>query len=274
MYYIYFSYVLLLSLLMLVDCFLKKRPKWWAAMVLFAPVTTPYFIFKSRKTEGMILFMVFLMTFSAVAGGEFYLWARWQDKNKYAHLPPITRQVMRLSDTLKKTTYELDQGLIRLEHLSKVESRIKELERTINFIGELRMTIARNQNAIERLIAYTTDYKSYFVKKDLEWIYHIRQFYTNRHVRRHYESLARYLNNFEALLKYTYENFYDIADLKTPENLKNYDEYYLRYRRAVDSHNAFNVQRIEFQNLFLTKYPAIKDYLPGERQTDTFRLWE
>ena len=56
--------------------------------------------------------------------------------------------------------------------------------------------------------------------------------------------------------------------------LKNYDEYYLRYRRAVDSHNRLNVNRIVFQNAFLLKYPDIKPYLPGKRQTDTFRVWE
>ena len=68
--------------------------------------------------------------------------------------------------------------------------------------------------------------------------------------------------------------FLNITEFKDTETLKNYDEYYLRYRRAVDSHNRFNVKRIEFQNQFLIKYPEIKAYLPGERQTETFRLWE
>ena len=62
--------------------------------------------------------------------------------------------------------------------------------------------------------------------------------------------------------------------LKNADMYKNYDEYYLRYRRAVDSHNRFNVKRIDFQNSFLKKHPEIKPYLPGERQTETFRLWE
>jgi len=75
-------------------------------------------------------------------------------------------------------------------------------------------------------------------------------------------------------LKYTHVNFYNITEYKTREHLKNYDEYYLRYRRAVDAHNRFNVKRIEFQNSFLKKHPDIKPYLPGERQTETFRLWE
>ncbi len=274
MYYIYFPYVLLLSGLMLFECHIKKHPKWWAGVVLLAPITTPYFLFKSRKSEGMILFMIFLATFTAVSASEFYLYSNMREKNKYTHLPPITRQVIRLSENLKQTTIELDQGLVHLELISKVESRIKELKRTIEFIETLRVIMSKNQSSINRFVKFTTDYKSYFVKKDLNWVYQVQLFYTNRNVQLHYKSLQAYLNDFEALLIYTHTNFYNITEAKTKEHLKNYDEYYLRYRRAVDTHNKFNVKRIEFQNQFLLKDPEIKPYLPGKRQTDAFMLWE
>ncbi|MCP4718722.1 MAG: hypothetical protein GY860_04620, partial [Desulfobacteraceae bacterium] len=256
------------------ECNKKKLPKWWAAVVLLAPITSPYFIFKSRKTEGMILFMIFLASFTAVSASEFYIYSRMKEKNRYAHLPPITRQVIRLSDDLKETTIDLDKSLVTLELISKVESRLKELKTTIEFIEKLRIIMAKNQASIHRFVKFTTDYKSYFVKKDLNWVYQIQLFYTNRNVLTHYKSLEGYLDNFEALLTYTHTNFYNITQLKTGEHLNNYDEYYLRYRRAVDTHNRFNVQRIEFQNKFLHKYPEIKPYLPGKRQTETFKLWE
>ena len=243
-------------------------------MVLLAPVTTPYVIFKSKKTAGMILFMVFLASFSMVAGAEFYIWAQEREKNKYAHLPPITSQVLRLCDTLKQTTNDLDAGLVKLENMSKVESSLEKLHQTIAFIKVLRITLAQNQDAIERLVKFTTDYKDYFMKKELHWIYQVRKYYTNHHVIRHFQSLETYLDDFNALLAYTAANFSHIAEHKDPASLKNYDEYYLRYRRAVDRHNVFNVQRIAFQNNFLRKYPDIKDYLPGERQTESFLLWE
>ncbi|MCG8688247.1 MAG: hypothetical protein MI892_25465, partial [Desulfobacterales bacterium] len=134
--------------------------------------------------------------------------------------------------------------------------------------------MSQNQAAIRRMVKFTSDYKSYFVKKDLNWVYHIQLFYANRNVIQHYNSLQVYLDDFDALLKYTYENFDSITKAKTEIHLKNYDEYYLRYRRAVDSHNRLNVKRIEFQNAFLLEYPNVKDYLPGQRQTETFRLWE
>ena len=259
---------------MFYECYRRNLPKWWAAVVLAAPVTTPYFIFKSRKSEGVVLFMIFLASFTCVTAGEFYLYFQMKDKNKYAHLPPITRQVVRFSETLKSTTLRLDKALVQLEQMSKVESRINELKRTIDFIGDLRITISQNQAAIRRMVKFTSDYKSYFIKMDLNWVYHIQLFYTNRNVIQHYNSLEVYLNDFDALLRYTYEHFDTITKAKNEIHLKNYDEYYLRYRRAVDSHNRLNVKRIEFQNAFLLKYPDIKPYLPGQRQTETFLLWE
>jgi len=259
---------------MAVECYRKRRPKWWPLFVLAAPITTPYFIFRSRKTQGVVPFMIFLTTFTAVSSSEIYLYSQMKEKFKYAHLPPITRQVVRFSETLKNTTHRLDVALVNLENMSKVESRKSELKSTIDYIGDLRIIISQNQAAIKRMVKFTSDYKSYFVKKDLNWVYHIQLFYTNRNVVQHYKSLKTYLDDFEALLKYTHENFEAINKIKTPEQLRNYDEYYLRYRRAVDSHNRFNVKRIEFQNSFLKKYPNVKAYLPGARQTETFKLWQ
>ncbi len=274
MYYIYLPFVLILSGLIFFECHRKKLPKWWAAVVLAAPVTTPYFIFKSMKARGVIPFMIFISCFTAVACSEFYLYLQMKEKMKYSHLPPLTRQVMRFSETLKSTTHRLDEALVTLEQMSKVESRIAELKSTIDFIAELRIIMSQNQAAIRRMVKFTTDYKSYFVKKELNWVYHIQLFYTNRNVINHYASLERYLDDFNALLVYTYNNFDNITKVKSKSHLKNYDEYYLRYRRAVDSHNRLNVNRIEFQNGFLSEYPDIRPYLPGERQTDTFKLWE
>ncbi len=255
------------------ECFKKKHPRWWALVVLIAPVTTPYFIFKSRKESGIVLFTVFLISFSIMAGSEVFLFSRYMEKNQYMHLPPVTRQMLKLTEDLKESTEKLDLGLVELEHLSKVESRIHEIKRTIEFITKIRITIQENQQAIQQLVKYTSDYKSYFMNKDLAWVFDIQKFYNSRNVLQHYKSLDKYLNNFDELLKYTYVNFYNITEHENPEHLKNYDQYYLKYRRAVDSHNRLNVKRINFQNDFLAKHPTIKSYLPGKRQTDTFRLW-
>jgi len=273
LYYIYFSYVAVLALFMLYECHQKNHPRWWSLMVLVAPVTSPYFIFKSRKESGMVVFLIFLSTFSAVGASEFFLFTSYMEKNKYTHLSPLAIQMIRLSEDLKQSTLKLDAGLVRLETLSKVESRVHEIKKTIEFIEELKIVIVENRDAIQRLEKFTEDYKQSFSDKDLEWVIHIHDFYHDRTVIQHYNSLEKYLFSFQELLEYTYKNFANITDLKTEEHLRNYDEYYMRYRRAVDSHNKFNVRRIELQNSYLKQYPDIRPYLPGERQTETFKLW-
>lgn len=243
-------------------------------MVMGAPVTTPYFIYKIRKQSGMLMIIIFIASFSAVCFTEWFLYVRYMEKNRYAHLSPLARQIVYLSDEVKKSTIELDNSLVKLENLSKVEARINEIKKTIAFIKELRILMMKNQTAIHQLVKLTTDHQSMFKTNEFEWIYNIQKYYNNRNVVQHYISLKKYLTEFEALLEYTYVNFYNIRDHKIEKHLKNYDEYYIRYRGAVDSHNRFNVRRIEFQNGYLKKYPNIKDYLPGERQTETFKLWQ
>ncbi len=255
------------------ECHTKNKPKWWALMVLCAPITTPWFIFKSRKASGIIVFMVFLTSFSAVGGAQFYQYTNYMEKNKYSYLPPVMRQMIRLAENLKASTVEFDNALVKLEGLSKIESRIHEIKKTIEFIYKVREIEDENKNAISQLEKYLDDYKDFFINKDMPWLFNIQKFYDNHNVVQHYKSLKKYLDNFEDLLRYTYVNFYNIKDLKIQEHLQNYDQYYLKYRRAVDSHNIFNVKRINFQNQFLKEHPEVKPYLPGRRQTEAFKLW-
>ena len=157
--------------------------------------------------------------------------------------------------------------------MSKVQSKLQDIRKAIVIIEQLKPMIAENQDAVNRLEKFTKNYHQSFKGRDLEWVIHIHNFYNDRAVIQHYKSLDAYLFSFQELLEYVHENYLNITEVKSQEQLKNYDEYYIRYRRAVDSHNKFNVRRIEFQNSYLKKYPDIRPYLPGERQTDTFRLW-
>ena len=273
MYYLYFTYTVTIALLMLLECQKKNRPKRWAIMVLFAPITTPLFIFKSRKESGIILFIVFLMTFSAVGGTEFFLYTKYMEKNRYSNLSPVIRQMIHFTEDLKITTVEFDKALVKLAGLSRVDSRIHEIKNTIDFIDEVRDIEDANKNAILRLEKYLYDYKRFFVKEDFLWLFKIQEFYDNHNVVIYYKKLKAYLDSFEDLLRYTYINFSHIKDLKTQEYLQNYDQYYLRYRRAFDSHNRFNEKRIDFKNKFIKKYPEVTPYLPGKRQTETFKFW-
>lgn len=259
---------------MFVECRRQSLPKWWAAIVFAAPVTTPYFIFKSRKAKGLSLCLIFLSCFFLVVAGEIYIYAKMKAKYKYDYLPPVTRQLIRYSEILKLTTQNLDNDLVELEQRSKVQSKVEKLKQTIVFIGELRQSMRDNQTVIKQLVEFVEKHREFFNQKDLQWVYEIQRFYSNRIVIAHFKSLKNYLDNFETLLRFCYQNFDLITKAESTIHLKNYDEYYLRYRRAVDSHNRLNVKRIQFQNDFLKRYPEIKAYLPAKRQTEAFRLWE
>jgi hypothetical protein len=259
---------------MFLACRRQNLPLWWAAIVFAAPVTTPYFIFKSRTNRTLILLISFLICFSLVTGGEIYIYSKMKTTYKYAHLPPVTRQLIRYSEILKLTTQNLDNDLVELEQRSKVQSNVDKLKQTIDFIDALRRSMRDNQAAIEQMIEFVEKHKDFFTQKDLQWVYEINRFYNNRIVIAHFKSLKNYLDNFETLLHFCYRNFDAITKAESITHLKNYDEYYLRYRRAVDSHNRFNVKRLEFQNAFVKRYPEIKAYLPAKRQTEAFRLWE
>jgi len=181
--------------------------------------------------------------------------------------------MIRLKEDLKTSTVELDDALVKLEGLSRVDSRIHEIKNTIDFIYEVRDIEIVNTNAILQLENYLNDYKSIFITKDLSWVFKIQEFYDHHNVAQYQKHLRLYFDSFEDLLKYTYVNFSHIKDLKTQEHRQNYDQYYLRYRRAVDSHNAFNIKRIDFQKKFIKKYPKVTPYLPGKRQIEAFKFW-
>ncbi len=273
MYYIYFSFIFVLSILMLVECRMKQQPRWYAAAVFLAPVTFPYFILKIRKEAGIIIMMIFMALFSAVCAGEIILYSIQKHNARFDSMTPFTREMIVLTENIKQSSSKLNNGLIKLEALSKVESRKSQLMETITFITYLRNVIDENQQAIDKMLAYAKNHKDYFQAKNLEWIFGIEHFYNNHNVIQHQKSLEKYLDAFEDLLRYTYTNFELIDVAKDPKYLKNYDEYYIRYRRAVDAHNRFNVKRLEYQNRFLEQYPELTPYLPGKAQPDAFRLW-
>lgn len=218
--------------------------------------------------------MIFCVCFLLVTGGEIFIYSEMKATHKYVHLPPVTRQLIRYSEILKQTTQNLDKDLVELEQRSKVQSNVEKLEQTIVFIDELRQSMRDNQAAIKQMVEFVGKHKDFLTQKDLQWVYEINRFYNNRIVIAHFKSLKNYLDNFETLLRFCYRNFDAITKAESTTHLKNYDQYYLRYRRAVDSHNRFNVKRLEFQNAFIKKYPEIKAYLPAKRQTEAFRLWE
>lgn len=243
-------------------------------MVLLAPITFPYFIFKSRKAQSKFLIILFLISFAGVGASEFYIYSSQRQAYLHERLAPVIQQALYLGESLKQTTADLDNALATLDRLSKVSSRIKEVKQTIEFLGSLKDLMSRNQASLDRLFIYAKEHEAYFAGKEGNWIHQVQYFYTHGNLVHYNKSLETYVADFQALLKYVHDHFYEITKLKSQEHLKNYDEYYLRYRRAHDAHKQFNLQRLEFQKELLGLYPEIKPYLPGDRHTEAIRLWE
>ncbi len=265
--------MLLVAIIFFIYFIRNKYPVSWTLVILAAPVTVPYYVLKTNRERGVIYVMIFLSTFSAVATGEVILYSMKKEEMKYAGMPPIKRQMVQLTENLKNSTQKLDQAILNLEEMSKVESSLDKIKETIDYIGYVRLLLENNQEAVAMVVDYANDYSSYFEKKNIKWVSKVDEYYKAAPVVKHHETLETYLNEFEDLLKYTFKNFYEITELKLPKAQKNYDQYYLEYRRAVDRHNKYNIRRIEFQNRFLKENPSLKKYLPGKRQTDSFKIW-
>jgi hypothetical protein len=272
LYYIYFPYVCILSLLLLLEFIDKKESKLSAIVVFFAPITAPYYIFKTRKEEGITLIMIFIASFSAVVAGEIALYAYTKDKLKYSKQPPVVRQALFLADDLQETTEEFDASIIRLEEMSRIVSGLGKIQETINYIDVVRLAGNKNKEMVSKLINYIDNYRNYYNKKNVKWIFMIEEYYNNEVVHLHLDSLDEYLNAFENILVFSYKNFYKIAEIEDPKALKNYDAYYLKYRRAAEKFSKYNLHRTEYQAQFVQEHPAIESYLPGIRQTDVFSI--
>jgi len=271
-FYIYFPYVFLLSLLLLFECMEKKRSKIWALIVFFAPVTAPYYIFRARKEEGITWIMIFLATFSAVIAGETALYTIKKEKMKYYDKPPIIRQVLRIADALQETTEKFDSAIIELEEMSRIVSGLDKIKETAEYIDTVRLAGEANKAMVSKLINYIENYRSYYQKKNVQWVFQIEEYYKSDAIRLHLSSLEDYLSAFEDLLLFSYKNFYKISELEDPKTLKNYDAYYLLYRRAAEKFSKYNMQRTQYQNQFVRAHPKIEIYLPGARQTDVFSI--
>ena len=274
MYYIYFPYVLLLSLVLLGEFIDKKQPKVWALIVLFAPVTAPYYIFRAKKEEGITWIMIFLASFSAVIAGEVALYMFKKEKLKYFDQPPVIRQTLRMADKLQKTTKIFDSAILELEEKGRIVSGLDKIGETIEYIGIVRLAGEKNKAMVSKLLNYIDSYRGYYNKKNVKWIFQIEEYYKNDVTRLHLDSFEEYLNSFEDILRFSHKNFYQISKIEDPKFLRNYDAYYLKYRRASEKFSKYNLHRNEYQNQLVKDYPKIEIYLPGVRQTDVFSIRE
>ncbi|ACN15293.1 activator of 2-hydroxyglutaryl-CoA dehydratase (duplicated HSP70 domain) [Desulforapulum autotrophicum HRM2] len=255
----------------------NKGQLWAVIVVLFAPVTAPYFFIRANSESSLkkkiVLVTVFYLCFFIVCTGEFYLFSKEKAYLAMARHTPEERQMIQMSEELMASTIALDEAIKELESMSKVISKRTAIGEALSFIGIVQVKIIRNKNDVERFTSFIQYYKASLEKEGFRDFLFIEDFFINPIVTAYLKGLEEYLADFKSLLNYTFDNF-EYIDAKSPLELKNYDAYYLNYRRSVDRYSLLCTQRIKFQRSLLEKHPGLERYLPTMIQTDFLKVWE
>ncbi len=266
MYYIYFPYVLILSVAMAILCHKQEKTLWWAVVVLFAPVTTPYFIVKSEKQPPGKWIALFIFTFLIVLGVEGFIWFTQYKQNQFNKLNPVDRVAVRLTRVIEANVAEMNEIMGALDIRNTVASGKKEIVTSKASIKRAKILIRQSQKVTRQFIIFVTDYGPYFQKTRQNWILQLRNFYKNKHMVKYYTSTQQYLDEFERLLNYTQAHFEQIKARKSGE-IQNYDQYFIRYRHGLNIYQRYSDERMKVQIPLVKKYPEVKKYLPARAQT-------
>ncbi len=261
MYYLYFSYAFIIAILIFVLSLKQNESKWWGVLVFFSPITAPFYFLKTKAKKGIIPAFITAVIFAVVCIGEYHVHINRAKEISYSQYPPVVRQAIRLSSSLKIITNNLNYDIAQLNSLSRSESSLENMSATIELIGKMRVEIIKRDAAFHRLSSFLHDYKSNLEQNSFEWLLNIEKYYNNKITAIYFKKLKRYLDTFESLLQYTFQNFNKI-NRRVPVALDNYDAYYLRYRGAMDDYNRIGNMKIKFQNRFLKKNPVLVKFLP------------
>lgn len=223
-----------------------------------------------KKQMAVAMGLVFVM----ITGAAVFFYFSGRAAEPEDNLPPIIKQIMVLNEDIRKTTIEIYTAMGKLDSLGMVQSRQTDIDSGIKTIATLRDLAKKNQGAIDRLILFIEDHSDFVHRKNLSWVFAVKEFYRDPYFIEHNQSQADYFAAFETLLTYTDKNYLNIMEIRSRAHMVNYDAYYLRYRKAADGYNRFNKKRIEFQRAFVEDHPDVKPFLPGTHQAGDFRFWD
>lgn len=271
---IYLAYVLFLSCATLAYCRRYAQPAWWAVVALVFPPALPVFVVKVNKGKPYAIAVLSMLLLIMVVAGEAYLHGNRSGQEPVAALPPIIKKVISINETVKTSTIQLYEMSKRLDSISMVQSRITDIRNLVEIIQELRTQVDKNHQHIDALLTFINEHETYLQNQNLAWIFVIRDFYSDDIIHHHQQSRTQYLNAFERMLIYMHDNFENIMEVKNQVHLKNYEAYYMIYRRAADNHNRYNRKRLLFQNQFVQSNPEVKPLLPGSHHLEPFKFWD
>ncbi len=271
---IYVIYTLLSCAAMFVYCRKFAQPRWWPAAVFIFPLSLPVFVYRTGKGKVLPLAAVSVVLFFAAITGEWALMQQKKAKNPGETIPPIIKKIVDINQDVRLSTIQIYETSKKLDSLSMVLSRATDIKSSMKTISTLRERVQENNRKIDHLIEFITEHEAYLYRQQIPWVLAIRLFYSDPIIQQHHQSRSNYLKTFETLLAYTHDNYENIVDKKSPVHLKNYEAYYMLYRRAADSHNQFNRKRIMFQKEFIEAYPEVKSFLPGAHHMEPFKFWD
>lgn len=272
--YAYLPFTIILACFTVFECRRHDRSFRWIPAVLAFPPAAVYLLIKTRGRSGIILMAVILVLFIAVSGFEGYRYTVWKEQHKYDHLPPVLKKMTLLNEEVKADTIEIYALSGKLDSTSMVQSRTSDINTALGLIEQLKDKTVENQGKINLMLGFTNEHHDFLAKKNLGWVFAVEKFYNHPAVAHHNACRSAYYAALETLLKYTRENFNNIMALKSQVHMKNYDVYYLRYRRTADTLNRVNRERIRFQNEFVQDYPEVAPFLPGSHHLEPFRFWD
>ncbi|MBF0572262.1 MAG: hypothetical protein HQK69_00675 [Desulfamplus sp.] len=273
MFFIYFPVALILSIFVYIDSEKEKMPRWWAAVIFFAPITIIYYIIKTRREKSLIPLAILIFVFIAVGIGESFLYSRIKDKIIYSQLSPTAKEVLKLTEQLKYSITQLNYMTLEIDNLSSVDSSTKKIDEAYTLVDTMKSIFDENDKMIKKFILIVNDYRNLLLEENFDWLLKIEEYYKEPIVIKYLGHLSNYLNNFSSLLKYTGENFNEISN-RSPVYLKNYDGYYMNYVRSLESYSLIDVSRMQYQHNFLVHNPELEPYLPTILQKRFVNIWK
>lgn len=272
MFFIYFACTFITAIFVYIDSEKQQMPRWWSAVVFFAPITMVYYLVKTRGKKSMVSLTAFLLIVILVGIGESFLYSRIKDKIIYSNYSATARDILRVSDTLKYSVRQLNDLTLELEDMNRVDSSTEKINEVLTFMDIMHSQMERTQRNVKKFVLVVNDYRNLLIDENFGWLLKIEEYYNEPVVKKYLKSLASYMDAFSALLRYTSENFEGISE-RDPMSLKNYDEYYMNYVRALDSHTLSDISRMQYQHNFLLHTPELEPYLPTILQKKFVNIW-
>lgn len=272
MFYIYFIFSLIAAIFVYIDSTKQQMPRWWSAVIFFAPVTMIYYIIKTRQKKSLIPITLFVLIFVLVGAGESFLYTRIKDKIIYSNYSDTAKEILEFANELEYSVKQLNDLTLELEGMNSIDSSPAKIDEVLSFVYTMRQMLKENDRSVKEFILVINDYRDILIQEHFERLLKIEEYYKQPVVIKYLNNLDLYLEAFAGILKYTGENSQEIRD-RVPMYIKNYDGYYMNYVRALESHNRIDVARMQFQHNFLLHYPELKPYLPTILQTRFVNIW-